>query len=201
VHLGYNAAVEAHRTDAAVRAWEDTPMTDLKSDHETGDEVLGRRAVLRAGLAGGLAFAAVALEAAFSGVEAKSKPVKKKAKPKKSAKVKAAGTSTGSNGSNSGNDTNGTPTNGGNNTGDSNTGSNGTGQNAPNGGSNTGDSHTGANAGIDTIGPNDSQPPVTGPDDKQPTVKCTTKGDVVIAGPAGSPPTIIPGGKTCTTTP
>src|SRR5215218_6799375 len=108
---------------------------------------------------------------ACSGVEAKTKPVKKPAKPKKSTKVKAADTSNGSNGAN----------NGGNDT-------------CANGVGNNGD--PGAPAGGDKVGDSVTQPPVTGGTNKQPTLNCTTKGDVAIAGPAGSPPTVIPGGKT-----
>jgi len=112
--------------------------------------------------------------------------VKKPAKPKKSTKVKAADTSNGSNGAN----------NGGNDTC-----ANGVGNNGDPGAPDTGASHAGAPAGGDKVGDSVTQPPVTGGTNKQPTLNCTTKGDVAIAGPAGSPPTVIPGGKTCTTTP
>lgn len=174
-------------------------MTTPKPGHDTGDDALiGRRTVLRGGLAGGLALAAVLLESALSGVEAKPKP-KKPAKPVKPTKAKAA--DTGSNGSNNSGDTTGSPTNGNSNTGGSNTGQSGTGNNAGPGAPSTGNSNTGANSGHDTTGTNVSKPPVTGPDNKQPTLKCTTKGDQVIAGPAGSPPTVIPGGKTCVEVP
>jgi hypothetical protein len=199
VHLRYNPGVEASKTIAALRALEDSLMTTPKPELETVDSpLLGRRAVIRGGLAGGFALAAALLGIAVDDADAAAKPkkpAKKPAKPKKP--VKAAGSSSGSNGSNNGGDNTGTPTNGGNNTGNSNTGNSGTGTNGGNGAPGTGTSNTGADKGGDVTGPSVTKPPTTGGTNKQPTLRCRTVGDKVIAGPAGSPPTVIPGGKVC----
>lgn len=207
VHPRYNSGVEVSKTISALRALEDPLMTTPKSELEAGDSpLLGRRAVIRGGLAGGLTLAAALLGIAVDDVAAKAKPkkpVKKKAAPKKP--VKAAGTSSGSNGesqngssgSNQGGDKTGTPTNGGNNTGNSNTGNSGTGANGGNGAPDTGESNTGADKGGDVTGTPVNGTPATGGTNKQPTLRCRTVGDKVIAGPAGSPPTVIPGGKVC----
>jgi hypothetical protein len=178
-------------------------MTEPITDPKPGDRVLlGRRAVVRGGFAGGLALAGVLVEAAFRGVDAKPKPAKKptrraKATTVKTAGVKAAETSTGTNGADKGGDTAGPNTPGTDNTGLPATGNDGTGTNAPSGNPTSGQSQTGESKGGDTTGTSDTKPPVQGGTNTGSTVHCTTRGAIVDA---QNPANNRPAETVCTTT-
>lgn len=187
MRLRYNASITIEPVDVAIPAVEDLAMTISIADREPGKAaLLGRRAVLRGGLAGGLGLAALAAEAAFHGVDAKPK----------SKKPVTTTNSSGSNGSSQGGNATGSGTTGGNSSGNSTTGNSSTGSNGPSGTDSTGASQTGTSVSHDTVGTSQTVPPTQGTSVTGSSVHCTTVGEVVDA---NNPANNRPATTVCTT--
>jgi hypothetical protein len=177
--------------------------TDIDRSPPTPEETerLGRRTVLRAGLASGAALAALFLGVSGRDAEAARRvrtPAKKPSQSTTSSTTSNTNTgssSNGSNGSNQSGNTTGSGTTGNNNTGTSNTGQNGTGTGGTAGAPGTGQSNTGQNAGGNTTGQNQTTLPTTGQNVTGSSVRCTTRGAIVDA---NNPANNRPAEKFCT---